>query len=57
MKRAAFLLGLAGAALIATTVRGGIARRAQSRRCPTAGRCADNRRKLRWSGYTAADFT
>jgi hypothetical protein len=57
MKRAFFLLGLAGAAFVVTSVRGGIVRRAQSRRCPAAGRCADSRRKLRWSGYTAADFT
>jgi hypothetical protein len=57
MKRAAFLLGLAGAAFIVTAFRGAGARRAASRRCPSAGRCADSRRKLRWSGYTAADFT
>jgi hypothetical protein len=57
MKRAFFLLGLAGAAIAVTSLRGSYARRAVSRRCPSAGRCADSRRKLRWSGYTAADFT
>jgi hypothetical protein len=57
MKRAAFLLGLASAALVVTSFRSAGSRRAASRRCPSAGRCADSRRKLRWSGYTAADFT
>jgi hypothetical protein len=56
MKRSFFLLGLAGAAFVLTSVRPSLAWRARSRRCPDAGRCADSRRKLRWSGYTAADF-
>jgi hypothetical protein len=56
MKRAFFLLGLAGAALTITTVRIGMLRRTR-RSGEVAGRCANQRRTLRWSGYTAADFT
>ena len=56
MKRSFFLLGLAGAALTFASVRIGVARRTRLRCGPSAGACADHRRKLRWSGYTAADF-
>jgi hypothetical protein len=57
MKRSFFLFGLAGAALMITSVRISAVRRARTARGPIAGRCADSRRKLRWSGYTAADFS
>jgi hypothetical protein len=56
MKRVLFLAGLAGAALTITTVRIGILRRAR-RSDELAGRCANQRRNLRWLGYTAADFS
>jgi hypothetical protein len=55
MKRSLFLLGLAGAALTITTVRVRMLRRAR-RSGELAGRCADQRRNLRWTSYTAADF-
>ena len=57
MTRTLFLLGISSAGLMLTMVRGGIVRRTASRRYPVAGRCADSRRRLRWSGYTAADFS
>lgn len=56
MKRSFFLLGLAGVALTIATVRGGFARRTR-RSGELAGRCASQRRNLRWHGYTAADFS
>jgi hypothetical protein len=57
MKRSWFLLGLTGAALTVVSLRLRSAGRARLGRDAVAGRCADQRRKLRWSGYTAADFS
>jgi hypothetical protein len=57
MKRSFFLLGLAGAALTIASVRIATLRRARLRGGALAGRCVNQRRKLRWSGYTAADFS
>ena len=57
MKRSFFLLSFAGAALAFTSVRIALTRRTRRRAGPVAGQCADRRRKLRWSGYTAADFS
>jgi hypothetical protein len=56
MKRSFFLLGLAGAALTIATVRIGLLRRTR-RSGEIAGRCANQRRNVRWMGYTAADFS
>jgi|GEM_PF-2948986 hypothetical protein len=59
MNRALFLISLAAAATMTlTSLRA--ARRRQRRqlsRGAVAGQCADHRRTLRWSGYTAADFS
>jgi hypothetical protein len=57
MKRSFFLLGLAGAALTIASVRIATLRRARLRGGALVGRCVNQRRKLRWSGYTAADFS
>ena len=56
MRRSLFLLSVAGAVVVLATFRGAGRRRRILRSNAMAGRCADGRRKLRWSGYTAADF-
>jgi hypothetical protein len=56
MRRSLFLLSLAGAVAALATFRTNSRRRRALRANAMAGRCADSRRKLRWSGYTAADF-
>lgn len=55
MKRVLFLLSLSAAAAAFATVRAGRPRRSRLQTGLLAGSCADHRRKLRWSGYTAAD--
>jgi hypothetical protein len=55
MTRSFFLAGLA-AAVVLTSVHFAGRSRAASLRGQVAGRCASQRRRLRWSGYTAADF-
>jgi len=57
MKRSLFLLGVAGAVVALTSLRLGTPRHARLRSGLIAGGCANHRRKLRWSGYTAADFS
>lgn len=57
MRRSIFLLSVAGAVVALTTFRYNSRRRRSLRASAMAGRCADGRRKLRWSSYTAADFT
>jgi hypothetical protein len=57
MTRALFLAGVAAAALAVTSL-GLSARRGRAgARGQVAGRCANQRHRLRWSGYSAADFT
>lgn len=55
MTRSFFLTGFAAAVLLAS-VRFAGRGRAAGRRGQVAGRCANQRRRLRWAGYTAADF-
>ena len=57
MKRSLFLVACAGAALALAALRPGFPNRLRLRRGPVAGGCADHSRRLRWSGYTAADFS
>jgi hypothetical protein len=57
MKRALFLVTLAAAAVTFTSLS---AARARNRRVCShamAGGCSNHRRRSRWSGYTAADFS
>jgi hypothetical protein len=56
MTRGFFLVALTGAALALTAARFRSARRAVRQCGPAAGRCANQRRRGRWSGFTAADF-
>ncbi|HEV8021828.1 MAG TPA: hypothetical protein VGP41_11220 [Candidatus Lustribacter sp.] len=56
MRRSIFLLSLAGAAVAFATFHNNSRRRRVARSNAMAGRCGNARRKLRWSGYTAADF-
>jgi hypothetical protein len=56
MRRSIFLLSVAGAVVALASFRIAGRRRRSLRSSAMAGRCADSRRKLRWSGYTAADF-
>lgn len=56
MRRSLFLLSLAGAVVALASFHGAGRGRRSQRSSAMAGRCADSRRKLRWSGYTAADF-
>ncbi len=65
MTRTFFLVCCAGGALAAAAPRRAFAGasiagirvlRRRAGRGPAAGRCADGRRRLRWSGYTADDF-
>jgi len=58
MKRSLFLLGAVAVAVLALTpLRLAAARRVPRLGSGQAGRCANRRRKLRWSSYTAADFS
>jgi len=56
MTRSFFLFGVAAALTLASD-RFGLRRRVPRTGDACAGRCATSRRKLRWSSYTAADFT
>jgi hypothetical protein len=58
MKRALFLLTLAAATVTVTSLRAVRQRRAtQVARGNAAGACANHHRTMRWSAYTAADFS
>jgi hypothetical protein len=58
MKRALFLITLAAATLTLTSLRTERQRRiTRIARETVAGGCADHRRTMRWSAYTAADFS
>jgi hypothetical protein len=66
MKRALFLVSLSSTAIVAATPRLAAAqtlrpatqieRDARTRTRGIAGACSDHRRRLRWSGFTAADM-
>ncbi len=57
MKRSLFLIAFAGAALAFAALRPGIAVRSRGRSGHVAGGCVNHARRLRWSGYTAADLS